>query len=96
MGMNYISTTSVPMGLTKTGAGCGDKGGIALDLTVLDPSKISVPPLPRCWMITGKAVPIGDVFAGIQAGFEMINYNFHTNGSQPAAPYQGALAGPKV
>jgi hypothetical protein len=94
VGMNFISA-SVSMGPTRTGAGCGDKGGVALDMTVLDPSKIAQPPIPRCWMVTGKAVPIGDVFAGIQAGFEIINYNFHTNGSQGAAPSQTDLSGPR-
>lgn len=66
--------------------GCTSVGAVALDMTVLDPSHIPVPPVPRCWQITGVKVPIGDTSASVHAGFEIVNFNFHTNGTQRSVP----------
>ena len=93
MGMNYIAATTPSSGLT-TSLGCTGEGAIDMDTTVLDPSKISVPPIPRCWQATGVKVDIGDTFMSIQSGFEMVNFNFHTNGSSPAVPSLSALTAP--
>jgi hypothetical protein len=37
-----------------------------------------------CWKVSGRAVIINDKEFSVQAGFEMVNFNFHTSGTQPA------------
>ncbi|MGC9064964.1 MAG: hypothetical protein ACP5JL_09825 [bacterium] len=51
-----------------------------------------------CWGITGKRIPIAETYASIQAFAELVNFNFHVNGSQPAVPtnYALALVGPSL
>jgi hypothetical protein len=73
---------------------CANSGGIALDMTVLDPSHVSIPPMPACWMVTGMPVIIGDTAYSVADGFGLINFNFHTYGSQPAVPFMAALTAP--
>jgi hypothetical protein len=74
--------------------GCTKAGAIALDMTVLDPARIPVPPVPRCWIITGVKVPIGRSFASVQSGFEIVNFNFHTYGTQRSLPTNTGIKGP--
>lgn len=54
-----------------------------------------VPPVDllqkMCWKVTGREVII-DAIKSIQYGFEMVNFNFHTNGTQPALPTFAALS----
>jgi hypothetical protein len=47
-----------------------------------------------CWLIYGKAVKIARDEESIQEGFETVNFNFRTNGTQPAVPDQYSLPGP--
>jgi len=46
-----------------------------------------------CWMIFGKAVHIWETEHSIQEGFEVVNFNFRANGSQPPVPTQLDLPG---
>jgi hypothetical protein len=49
-----------------------------------------------CWLLYGKTIPIGPDEADIQTGFQITNYNFHTNGNQPALQTQNQLPGPSM
>jgi hypothetical protein len=44
-----------------------------------------------CWQVFGKAVKIGRAENSIQEGFEVVNFNFRTNGTMPAVPSQENL-----
>jgi hypothetical protein len=46
-----------------------------------------------CWAVTGKTIPIGSSYASIQAGFELINFNFRVDGTAGAVPSQISLPG---
>jgi len=61
------------------------KGAVAYDDPTHDPAHIPLE-AQMCWKIKGKAVIIGDTTMSVQAGFEMINFNFHIDGTQPAFP----------
>jgi hypothetical protein len=45
-----------------------------------------------CWKVTGREVIIDKDTFSVQHGFEMVNFNFHTNGTQPALPTFVSLA----
>jgi hypothetical protein len=47
-----------------------------------------------CWLLYGKTIPIGPDETDIQGGFEITNYNFHTNGTQKPVQNQHQLPGP--
>lgn len=46
-----------------------------------------------CWAVSGEKVPIGDTYASIHAGFEIINFNFRVDGTSPSVPTQNSLPG---
>ena len=52
------------------------------------------PVLFICEPVFGKVVPIGSDEASIQEGFEIVNFNFRINGSQPPVPTPAGLPGP--
>ena len=47
-----------------------------------------------CKGVQGLRIIIGDTFDSIHSGFEMTNFNFHTNGTQPSVSATWALSGP--
>jgi hypothetical protein len=46
-----------------------------------------------CWDVHGKVIPIGSGAVDVMKGFEITNFNFHVNGTQPALPTQRDLPG---
>lgn len=47
-----------------------------------------------CEPLFGKVIPIGPDYASIQEGFELVNFNFRVNGTQPPVPTPSGLPGP--
>lgn len=47
-----------------------------------------------CYGVQGKRIIIGDTAESIQAGFEMVNFNFHTSGTQARTATSTQLSGP--
>lgn len=78
----YITKVVDP--LLRTEAGCKQEaeanGALAWDEAAR-----------QCWLVYGKKVIIGPTEHDIQEGFEITNFNFHTNGNQPAVPTQNDL-----
>lgn len=51
-------------------------------------------PAELCEHIQGMRIIIGDTVESIQGGFEMVNMNFATNGTQPSVSSNFNLTGP--
>lgn len=51
-------------------------------------------PAKLCEHIQGMRIIIGNTVESIQGGFEMVNMNFSTNGTQPAVSSNFNLTGP--
>lgn len=47
-----------------------------------------------CSPVSGKTIEIGEDKHSVMEGFEITNFNFHTNGNQPPAVTQNDLPGP--
>lgn len=50
----------------------------------------------KCQGVQGLRIIIGDTFDSIHSGFEMCNFNFHCNGTQPSMSVSLSLPGPMV
>lgn len=48
----------------------------------------------KCQGVQGLRITIGDTAESIQGGFDMVNFNFHCNGSQPRVASVFNLEGP--
>ncbi len=46
-----------------------------------------------CWFVFGKAVILTAEYMDIHKGFEIVNFNFHTNGTPVPVPDQYSLPG---
>lgn len=47
-----------------------------------------------CFIVYGKRIEINDTENDIMAGFEIVNFNFHVNGTAAAVEHQMQLPGP--
>lgn len=76
----------------QDGGACSTKAA-SDGAVVYDPPSHTPPVIIRtdaqmCWKVSGRAVIIADRYYSNQAGFEMANFNMHTDGSQPPVPSQ--------
>ena len=85
-GINYYpnSPGTVPF---EIGSGCPESkaAGGAVALVVAD---------KLCQQVQGLRIIIGDTYESIHSGFDMVNFNFHTNGQTPRVASTLSLSGP--
>jgi hypothetical protein len=89
----YIGDNKTGSNSGKTSAACADYGGAAVAFDPEGKDKRGLPIQSGCWRLTGKAVEIGDKTMTVQAGFEVINFNFHVKGTQAAVASSFGLPG---
>ena len=82
MGKYYggSGSASAPIG----GRGCGGSGSGYINDIIGN----------RCWLVTGRAIIIGDRAFSVQAGFEMCNLNFKVDSTSSPVPTSANLPGP--
>ena len=95
MAVNYYSPS--PPAAT-IGAPCGADGAAMYDedsLTAIGPPwPPGCPTGPHCWRMTADPVIIGPSFMSWQQAVQTVNFDFSTNGDQPAVTNHTALPGP--
>jgi hypothetical protein len=77
----------------NAGSGGGASGACAQSMTgggavAWDPAS------QACWGVTGIKIPIGDTDAPVMKGFQIFNFNIHTNGDCCPTTDKYALPGP--